>query len=466
MDLITTPVVFGQSPPANSIVHSTSVSLTNRSPSAPVHLVQYDDTLPIIAVALTSNSQRHTVPSGAAVNVRLAKPDGHYVYNPAYGVSDDGQTVYIAVTVQMTAVSGKVSPIIEVVVNGKVAGTGFFVLDIDPNPIPEDAIESTDEYKTIQQLAAQVQQAAQVVQDNAESIQYVQENAANIASVAQNGENISAVGESIANVNTVAENLTPIQTAARNIAAIQQAPQQAANAAASARLSESWAVGGTGTREGENTNNAKYWSEQARTIAQGQLGWYATPQALQSAHPTGQNGQWAFVGTTDTVWTWDSDTNQWVDSNQQPDMSQYYTKAEANATFVASSVLLDLVYPVGSIYMSTNNTSPQTFLGGTWQQIQGRFLLASSGTHPAGSTGGAETVALTGPQNGPHDHDVLVKTTSATTTQRAFFSSSYDYNASGLQSADTSGLIVSSGSGEPHENMPPYLAVYMWQRTA
>lgn len=337
MDLIATPVVFGQSPPENSIVHSTSVSLTSRSPSDPVHLVQYDDTLPMVAVALISNSQPYTVPSGAAVNVRLAKSDGHYVYNPAYGVSDDGQTVYIAVTVQMTAVSGKVSPIIEVVVNGKVAGTGFFVLDIDPNPIPEDAIESTDEYKTIQQLAAEVTQAAQIVRDNAEGIQYVQENAANITAVAQNRENISAVGESIANVNSVAENLTPIQTAADNIAAIQQAPASASAAAASATLSKSWAVGGTGSREGEDTNNAKYYCEQAQSVTQGQLGWYATPQDLQAAHPTGQNGQWAIIGTTDTIWTWDSDTSAWVDTGAQVDLSNYYTKQQADAAFATAA---------------------------------------------------------------------------------------------------------------------------------
>lgn len=137
--------------------------------------MQYDDALPMVAAALTSNGQPYTVPSGAAVNVRLAKPDGHYVYNPAYGVSDDGQTAYIAVTLQMTAASGKVSPIIEVVVNGAVAGTGFFVLDIDPNPIPEDAIESTDEYKTIQQLAAEVAEAAKIIQNSQEAIDFFAE---------------------------------------------------------------------------------------------------------------------------------------------------------------------------------------------------------------------------------------------------------------------------------------------------
>lgn len=337
MDLITTPAQTGYTPPGTSVVHNAQVSLTSRPPASIVHLVQYDVTIPIVAVALMANGQPYTVPSGAAVNVRLAKPGGTYVYNPALGVSEDGQTAYIAITVQMTAVAGKIAPVIEIVVDGNVASTGFFVLDIDPNPIPEDAIESTDEYKTIQQLAAEVAQAAQIVQDNAEGIQYVQENAANITAVAQNGENISAVGESIANVNTVAENLTPIQTAADNIAAIQQAPASASAAAASATLSESWAAGGTGSREGEDTNNAKYYCEQAQSVTQGQLGWYATPQDLQSAHPTGQNGQWAIIGSTDTIWTWDSDTSAWVDTGAQVDLSNYYTKQQADAAFATAA---------------------------------------------------------------------------------------------------------------------------------
>lgn len=296
MDTITTPSV-AQSPPANTIQHTAQVSLTSRYPASVVHLVQYDTDVPIIAVALTANGQPYTVPSGAAVNVRLAKPDGTYVYNPAYGLSEDRQTVYIAVTVQMTVCSGKLSPVVEVVINGGTAASGFFVLDIDPNPIPEDAIASTDEYKTIQQLAAEVTVAAQIVTENEAAIQ--------------------AIGE--------------------NLTAIQNAPTAAANAAASATLAESWAVGGTGTRPGENTNNAEYWAQQAQAVAQGQLGWYATPQELQSAHPSGQNGQWAIIGTTDTIWTWDSDTSAWVNSGAQVDLSNYYTKAQADSAFAPRS---------------------------------------------------------------------------------------------------------------------------------
>ena len=330
MDTIKTAAAV-QSPPETSIQHSAQVSLTSRSPASVVHLVQYDTTVPIIAVALTANGQPYTVPAGAAVNVRLAKPDGTYVYNPAYGLSDDSQTAYIAVTVQMTVCSGRLAPVIEVVIDGGVAATGFFILDIDPNPIPEDAIASTDEYQTIQQLAAEVTTAAQIVQDNLDGIKYVQENAANITAVAQNGAAVSAVAENVSDVNTVAQNLTPIQTASENITAIQQAPTAAANAAASATLAESWAVGGTGTREGENTNNAQYWAGQAQTVAQGALGWYESESALQAAHPTGSNGQWAIIGSTDTIWIWDAEKAAWVDSGAQVDLSPYYTAEQTEA---------------------------------------------------------------------------------------------------------------------------------------
>lgn len=104
-------------------------------------------------------------------------------------------------------------------------------------------------------------------------------------------------------------------------------------AAASATLAESWAVGGTGTRPGEDTNNAEYWAQQAQSIANGQLGWFETEQALEAAHPTGQNGQWAIIGSTDTIWTWDSDTSAWVNTGNTADLSNYYTKAQADATF-------------------------------------------------------------------------------------------------------------------------------------
>lgn len=62
---------------------------------------------------------------------------------------------------------------------------------------------------------------------------------------------------------------------------------------------------------------------------------------------------------------------------------------------VAKLDVFNAVYPVGSIYMSANNVNPTTLFGGTWEQITGRFLLASSSNRAAGATGGAETVSYT-----------------------------------------------------------------------
>lgn len=118
---------------------------------------------------------------------------------------------------------------------------------------------------------------------------------------------------------------------------VAQVLSNATAAAASATLAQSWAVGGTGTREGENTNNAQYWAEQAQSVAQGQLGWFETEQALQAAHPTGENGQWAIIGSTDTIWTWDSDTSAWVDSGSTAALSNYYTMQQSDARYATAA---------------------------------------------------------------------------------------------------------------------------------
>ena len=108
-------------------------------------------------------------------------------------------------------------------------------------------------------------------------------------------------------------------------------------AAGSAKISESWAVGGTGIRTGEDTDNAKYYAQLAQTVAQGAQGYFVTADALRAAHPTGQDGWWAIVGETDTIWIWDSDTGEWVDSSTTIDMSNYYSKQESDARYATTA---------------------------------------------------------------------------------------------------------------------------------
>lgn len=84
-----------------------------RPPSTPVRLTQYDQTLPLLAVRLLAGGQPYAVPEGGAVNVRLKKPDGTYVYNPALGVDSARSTAYIAVTPQMTICAGRIAAVLE-----------------------------------------------------------------------------------------------------------------------------------------------------------------------------------------------------------------------------------------------------------------------------------------------------------------------------------------------------------------
>lgn len=470
MDLITTAAAVYPVPETAVVYPTTAWMGTGRGIAAPVPLVQYDDTLPILVVALRLNGQPYTVPEGAAVNIRMDKRDGHYVYNPALGVSEDRQKAYIAVTLQMTTGAGEYWPTIEIVIDGQVAGTSYVPLLIAENPVPKDAIESTDEYKTIQQLAVEVNQAAQILTDNLTGIQYIQQNADTITAVAQNSENIAAVGGSIGNVNSVAQNLTPIQTAAANISVIQAAPTAASDAAASATRSESWAVGGTGTREGEDTNNAKYWSEQAQQVSQGAVGWYATPQALQTAHPTGQNGQWAIIGTTDTIWTWDSDTSAWVNTGSQIDLSNYYQKQEADARF---QMPIGYVFewasvPGQSVDLSTPGKVAQYFGYGTWAAFgAGQFLLGAGGSYQAGNTGGEAKHTLTLDELPNESVSIFITTTAVASGGGSFARFAYDGYTSDVEGSVRGGGRTSPlGSGSPINNMPPYIVVYRWQRIA
>lgn len=132
------------------------------------------------------------------------------------------------------------------------------------------------------------------------------------------------------------------------------------------------------------------------------------------------------------------------------------------AVLFGGKPLLDYLHPVGSIYQSTDPTSPEDLFGGTWEQVKDVFLLAAGDSHAAGSTGGEETHTLTKAEIPDHAH--TLKYTGQSVTEgvnaiRLYQAASNQYNAySGGQSSDC--------GDQAHNNMPPYLAVYTWRRTA
>lgn len=126
--------------------------------------------------------------------------------------------------------------------------------------------------------------------------------------------------------------------------------------------------------------------------------------------------------------------------------------------------LRDTFYPVGSIYMSVNGTSPATLFGGKWEQLKDRFLVGAGSTYAAGETGGWNFVYLTQAQLPAHTHTMTLarKDGSPASWSTASAFGRYSGDAGGASFTMTTGSV---GSGGAVENRPPYLAVYMWKRT-
>jgi hypothetical protein len=137
--------------------------------------------------------------------------------------------------------------------------------------------------------------------------------------------------------------------------------------------------------------------------------------------------------------------------------------------------ILQAVYPVGSVYLSVNDISPASLFGGTWEQIEDRFLLGAGTKYLAGSTGGAAAVALTKEQVPNVIGDITLHSggiaTNISNVSGCFSSqitNSGKYRDGGTlgSSANSVGIVHfdNGGKDKEHNNMPPYLTVYMWKR--
>ena len=121
-------------------------------------------------------------------------------------------------------------------------------------------------------------------------------------------------------------------------------------------------------------------------------------------------------------------------------------------------------YPVGAIYMSVFDTSPASLFGGTWERLKDRFLLAAGDTYQALTMGGEAEHTLTVNEMPQHNHDFQASYSDIATGSEA--------NGKILAGNDENSWLWKfartndSGWGAAHNNMPPYLAVYMWVRTA
>lgn len=235
-------------PASDKFVHKVSVDFKRRAVNEQIHVVQYDNSLPIIAVSLFSDYMPYSIPANAEGNIRIKKKDGTYVYNPALGCNSDGTVLYFEVTHQITTFPGVLEPIIEIRIGTMVAASGTIKVEVDKNPIQSGDIESTNEYKTIQGYV-------EVVKENARNAKLSEDNAKISENNARTSEN---------NAKTSETNSKASETAAANSANdASNSASAAATSAEKAKTSESNAAASADNAE-ESANMAKMYAQQAK----------------------------------------------------------------------------------------------------------------------------------------------------------------------------------------------------------
>jgi hypothetical protein len=118
--------------------------------------------------------------------------------------------------------------------------------------------------------------------------------------------------------------------------------------------------------------------------------------------------------------------------------------------------ILGNLHPVGDIVLRMDETNPATLYGGVWEKIQDAFLIGAGGKYNLGSSGGEEEVQLTVEQLPSHSHSFGygIATDAPGVSPTVMSSQNYTVNT------------APTGGDEPHNNIPPYVAVNIWQRIA
>lgn len=210
------------------------------------------------------------------------------------------------------------------------------------------------------------------------------------------------------------------------------------------------------------------------------------------------------IGVTEDSATKNATKQLLLHSQEKP---KWYNSVIGGTSLATENYVVDTfkkVYPIGAIYISLNNTNPSNIFGfGTWEALpEGRMLLAQGSNYKAGSTGGESTHTLTIAEMPAHNHwDNTEASGDHTHTGETNSSGEHSHNIQGRSGwnsgdafaghADGYGVshqsdragshthsfttnssgshthkIKSDGGGQPHNNMPPYLSVYMWKRVA
>ncbi len=428
---------------------------------------QGDQSSRFIQITLTHNGAPYTLPEGAMVKFRAQKPDGTMILNPA-AVGADG-TVTVELTDQTLAVCGSVLADLCITDSQQsILSTVSFVIQVDTAPTG-DLSESSGEFLALNQLVTRAEKAAADASGKAaeaeQSSATAAAKAAESASAARQSENARAGAIAVA-ANAKQSADTASASADTASAFAQTATQVASVASQSAQAAQAAAKQAEGAKNGIAEAEAR-----ARQSAD------TATQKAQDAAASAQKAQQAANAAADKLPLAGGRMTGTIDMGGQGITN---LKAPANdGDAVSKGSLLELVYPIGSVYMSANDTSPAQLFGGSWVKVEGKFLLGASADHPAASSGGEAVHALTAEELPSLRGEVWFPTDRQTYamisgtsgifkpnrdhTQQDEFKPTTGYGTA-LSDTATYGFKVDVGGNAPHNNMPPYFAVNIWRR--
>lgn len=330
-------------PASGAIVHETYADFRKSTLPKPVHVVQYDADLPIIAVKLYSNGELYTIPDSAELNIRFGKNDRTFVYNPALGRDESKHVVYFEITAQMTTDYGEFHPIVELAINGAVASTSFITVDIARNPIQNGDIESTSEFKTVEGLVGEAKDYADEAEKAVGKMPYIGTNNnwylwdSQTSQFKDSGVNAGGrkgdTGPQGVSIAKVEQTTISTEDGGSNVVTV-----TLSDGSSSTFVIKNGSKGSAGDQGISVTNitidadyHLKLTLSSGVTVDAGYCrgsegpqgpkgdgfvisGRYETLAALKAAHPTGAKGDAYSVGTADSnvVYIWNVDTSDWT----------------------------------------------------------------------------------------------------------------------------------------------------------
>lgn len=331
-------------PASDKLVHEVSVDFKKRMVSDRVHVVQYDNSMPIVAVSLYSDSATYTIPQNYEANIRVKKPDGKFVYNKALGCDSTKAILYFEITEQMTSKNGLLSPVIELRNGNCVAASGYFEIEVDRNPVQQGDIESTSEYTRIEDYVKEAGTYADNAKASASDAAKSASAASSSASAAKTSETNAKTSETNAKSSeTKAKTSETNAKTSENNASTQAT--NAASSAAAAKTSETNAKSSETKAKASETASANLASA-ASTSATNAANSASAALASQNAAKTSENNAKTYETNADASATaaaqsaTDASTSAINASNSANEALSSEASAAQSATEAAASAAL------------------------------------------------------------------------------------------------------------------------------